>query len=366
MKSSGTSRLLQWVDRSNYDGRYEFWSGLLRSIDEASWFWPRYEELYLNVATHKQALTNYLFTAAVQFLLVRESETTLARHFPVYLPLNAGVAAAPPVSDFLDFCARHWQSIEKLVQTREVQINKLGRNAVMLPLICEAQNRAVYPATYVEVGSSVGLGLLWPWLSARYSTGSRIDGCFSEGELGCDCRLIGNPSLPLFGRSPRPARLVGIEIDPLSADRPDDVAWLRALVASNDDFGRRELERGLALLRRHRPEILNGCVLDRLGDVAVDMPDAQPLIVYHCMTLHHLIEGGKLDAWRSMLQTFAQSRPVIEAYVAWEEGEPTATLWPVEVRIREWHKKKESSELIGWTDPSADGILLRFRNTASE
>jgi len=261
----------------------------------------------------------------------------------------------------LDFCARRWQSIENIVHTREVQINKLGRNAVMLPLLCEAQSRAGDSALFVEVGSSVGLSLLWPWLTARYSTGSRIDGCFSEGRVVCDCRIAGNPTLPLSGIGPKPVRLVGIEIDSLSADNEDDVAWLLALVAPNDDFGRSELERGLELLSRHRPEILAGCVLDRIGDVIAAMPANQPLIVYHCMTLHHLIEAGKLAAWRRLLRHVAHSRPVIEAYVAWEEGSPSATLWPVEVRIREWHRSGQDSELVGWTDPSADGTLLRFR-----
>jgi hypothetical protein len=366
MKANGARRLLEWVLRENYDGRYAFWLGLLRSIDNGSWFWPRYEELYSKVAVHKQVLTHYLFTAAVQFLLAREQEAPMARHFPAYPPTDKGVTGTPPVSTFLDFCVQNWQSIEDIVQTREVQINKLGRNALILPLLSEAHKRAGGAATYVEVGSSVGLGLLWPWLAARYSTGSLIDGCLSEGEAVCNCRVIGEPTLPLSGSSPRPARLVGIEVDPLSVDNRDDLAWLRALVASNDDFGRRELERGLALLRRHRPEILAGCVLDRLGDVVADMPEDQPLVVYHCMTLHHLVEAGKLEAWRTMLRAVAEARPVIEAYVAWEECEPTASPWPVEVRIREWHRDEDASEFIGWTDPSADGILLQFRSTAAE
>jgi len=362
MKTTGARCLLEWVSRANYDGRYEFWFDLLQRIDRNSWFWGRYEDLYWEVAVHKRAQTHYLFTAAIQFQLSREPSAPLTRYFPDFQPGSERAVGMPLVSAFLDFCAHHWQSIENVVRRHEVQINKLGRNAVMLPLLCEAQARAGDEAIYVEAGSSIGLGLLWPWLTAGFSTGSRIDGCFSKGEAVCHCRTAGNPTLPLSGISPKPARLVGIEIDPLSADNEDDVAWLRALVASNDDFGRRELDRGIELLRQHRPEILAGCVLDRLRDVIASMSDKQPLIVYHCMTLHHLIQGGKLEAWRRLLYQVAQSRPVVEAYVAWEEGEPSSALWPVEVRIREWHREGLDSELIGWTDPSADGTLLRFKD----
>lgn len=363
MKTTGSICLLEWVLRANYDGRYSFFADIFRSIDETSWFWPRYEDLFAAMPTRKRALTHYLFTAAFQYVLGRHPYGELERHDLASPSYDNGPAGSPPTKAFLDFCKVHWDHIERTAHSHEVQINKLGRNALMLPLLLEAENRLGGPeAVFVEVGSSVGLGLLWPWLAGRYSTDSWIEGCFYEDDPACNCRIVGEPTLPLSGTGPRPARLVGIEIDTLNADSEDDVAWLRALVAPNDAFGRRELERGLSLLRLRRPEILAGCVLDRLYEIVADMSAGQPLVVYHCMTLHHLIEAGKLDSWRRLLRQFAQTRPVIEAYVAWEEEEPSATLWPVEIRIQEWHREGQGSELIGWTDPSADGTLLRFRD----
>ncbi len=365
MNSPGVERLQEWILSSNYDGRYAFFSDILHSIDQTSWFWSRYEHLYATMADHKRTLTNYLFSGAVQYALAREPNSELAHYHPASPSFDVSLTNISPAKAFLDFCKLHWSFIETIARSREVQINKLGRNALMLTLLLEAQRRVVEPAVFVEAGSSIGLGLLWPWLAARYSTGSGIEGRFYESGPVCDCRIAGEPSLSLSGTSPKPARLVGIEIDPLSADSEDDVAWLCALVAPNDAFGRRELDRGLALLRQHRPEIIEGCVLEKLGAVVADMPEGQPLVVYHCMTLHHLTEAGKLEAWRQLLRQVARSRPVIEAYVAWEEGQPSATPWPVEIRLREWHRETRDSELIGWTDPSADGTSIRFRNAVS-
>lgn len=362
MNSPGVKQLRDWIHRENYDGRYAVFSEILCSIDEESWFWSRYEHLFSTMAVHKRALTHYLFTASVQYTVARTRDSELAIYFPASPTYDASLSGRSAVNSFIEFCQLHWNSIESVASSRTVQINKLGRNALMAMLLLEAQRRVGEPAVFVEAGSSVGLGLLWPWMAARYSTGSVIEGCFFEGDQICDCRIAGVPALLLHGTGPNPVRVIGIEIDSLDSNSQDDVDWLRALVAPNDAFGRIELNKGLALLRSHRPEILQGCVLDRLGDVVAEMPGGQPLVVYHCMTLHHLIEAGKLDAWHRLLRFVARSRPVIEAYVAWEEGEPSATPWPVEIRIREWHRERPRSELIGWSDPSADGTSISFRS----
>lgn len=351
--------LCEWVFRGTDDNRYFLYAEIIMSIPSNSWFWGSYNDLYLAVDPRKRSLTHYLFMGAVQFRVLRSPKSDLSKFFPISLSYCEDVDHGNVADSFLRFCEDHWESLSEIVQNREVQINKLGRNSLILPLLAEANSRLGRAATFVEAGSSVGLGLLWPYLSAGYSSGTALKGGGYTGEVSLECCVAGGPVLPLDGLVDQPERLIGIDIDPLDADCKADVDWLRALVAPNDSAGRKSLECGLALLRRHRPEILRGCVLERLRDIVAAMPDREPLVVYHCMTLHHLIDAGKLEAWRRLLCLIAESRPVIEAYVAWEEGTPSATPWPVEIRIREW--RHPISELIGWADPSADGTSIMFR-----
>jgi hypothetical protein len=355
----GRSTLLDWIKRDN-DGRYALYFEFFEHLPVTSKFWEIYELEYQRIEPRKRSLFHYLLMAAVQLRALNEPESDLAKYFPASPSFDPHISKRAIGVCFDNFCQVRWSVLANIAHSHEVQINKLGRNSLLAPLFVEAASRLPPSAAYVEVGASVGLSMLWPHLSFNYNNGKILRGPLSRDETILSCGIQGIQKIRLAGSAPVPASLVGIDTHPLDARNHNHTDWLKALVAPNDASGRKSLHLGLSLTKKHTPNIIKGCVLERLPDIEANLSLQQPLIVYHSMTLHQLVEAGKLPAWRTLLRQIAARRPVIEISVSWEEGDPTSMPWPVEMTITEWSHPQPLRHLIGWTDQSADGTYIKF------
>lgn len=352
---SARSAMLDWLRPCADGGRYQLYWDMLDRLTEPAKFWPRYEEESIQLPAQKRCVAYYLFMAAVQMEVLNEPLEALARYFPASPSYNEHMPVEGLGACFWEFCERRWDVLWNTARCREVQINKLGRNSILAPMLMEAAKRLEGPIAFVEAGASVGMGMLWPHLDVDFGDGRRIEGARSSGEMVLKCKIGGKPSVEVSGQTPDPTSLTGIDTHPLDAEAQDDVRWLYALTAPGDDAGREALQVGLKLVRAIHPTILKGCVLERLPEIEADLPSGQPLVVYHSMTLHHL-DAEKLSAWWNLLESLALRRPLIEVAVEWKE--PLRTI--VEVSMIEWHLAPHSPQLIATTDKSADGTIMEF------
>lgn len=151
-----------------------------------------------------------------------------------------------------------------------------------------------------------------------------------------------------------PQDLRGIEIHPLDPGNPDDCRWLRALVAPGDRGGLQLLNAALELAAEVHPQFVAGCVVEQLREVVGASGD-RPLFVYHALTKHHLRTHGKLEAFRSVLRELSLSRAVVEFGIEWRSGPGK----PVEVLVNRWKATGGCEQVIGHTDPSANGSYFQ-------
>jgi hypothetical protein len=327
---------------------------MLEALPEPNPFWSFVSESCsaLNPSTRK----NHFF-GAVQYAVLANPDELLASYFPAshtYEPTRLPVEAGPV---FWTFLQRRRSEIVKAITTKEVSINKLGRLSVFAPVFLEIANRDPRPLAFIDVGCSVGLGLLWPHFRYSYPGHGCISGHPAAPELSC--AIQGTPTLSLNGFLPDASFLCGIEIQPLSAHNPDDVRWLVALTAPGDTVGRARLELGLERVRQHQPRIEEGCVLDVLPRIERELPPGSAVVVFHAMTVHHLRGDDKLEAFQDLLRDLSNRRRVFEAGVEWPEAEPTHGS-PVELMLTEWTPNGPKPERFGKTDQAADGSLLEF------
>ena len=336
---------------------YQLYREILNGLPEPDAFWA----FVLQACGHLKPSTrkNHFF-AAVHYAVLENPTESLALYFPSAPAHDPKKDWAGAGAVFWEFVQRRSREILRTVGAREVQINKLGRLALFAPLFLEVARRCPKPLAFVEVGSSIGFGLLWPHFRYSYLGRGQITGADAHGEISC--HIEGTPAVPLNGILPDACFLCGIESSPLSASNPEDVRWLVALTAPGDAEGRLRLRQGLDMLKSRMPRIEHGCVLDVLPRLEPNLPRDAAMVVYHAMTLHHLRDDGKSEEFRKQLRLIGTRRRTFELGVEWVENadrtrsHPT----PVELTFTEWSANGPQIKRIGETDQAADGILLKF------
>lgn len=354
-------KFLEWAGptKNGNPSRYDLYWHIFRRLPDSNSFWVEINILAGKLDGDRRQMIHYLLMGAVQYLVLDEPREPLAAYFPASPAHNPNLSRAEAGTVFWEFYQRRREEIWNMVQTREVQINKLGRLALFAPLFLEIARRSSKPLAFVDVGCSVGFGLLWPQFSFHYPGHGKIIAGEAFSELSRS--IEGTPSISLNGKLPEPSFLCGIETAPLSPTCDKDVRWLFALTAPHDEDGRKNLRAGLEAVARVKPRIEQGCVLDVLPRLEHEWADGDNLVVYHSMTMHHL-RAEKKQAFHRVLTHLSKQRRVFEVGVEWAEQSPPnpQAKKSVELTLCEWKAHGAVVEQIGKTDPSADGSFIEF------
>jgi len=249
----------------------------------------------LTLAAHArpgQPVPNLLFAAA-QYLLLQGTASPLADYYPGL----AGFDHAPggcPLSDRLDgdpypvfrsFCNEHEGAIARLLETRRVQTNEVGRAACLLPAFGLVARRAGgQPLTLVEIGASAGLLLLWDRYGYDYGGGPVYGDAASSVRVRCAAR--GNSRPPIPTPFPSVTYRIGLDLDPVDARDGNQALWLRALVWPEHAQRAALLTRALEMARQDPPPLCAGDALDLLPRLLPAVPSDAAVCLYHCYTLN--------------------------------------------------------------------------------
>jgi hypothetical protein len=209
------------------------------------------------IARAGQPVPNLLF-AAVHLLLAGEPEKgdPLARYYP-----SLAEPAEPPADAFpafRQFCLGHADAIAEILGRRSVNTNEVGRCAVVRLGYAEiARMLSAARFALVEIGASAGLNLFWDNYRYEYERGSEQDRV-TAGDPASPMRIpcaIRGAAAPLYPEDPfskQVVRRVGIDLDPIGLDNPDDGAWLRALVWPEQRERALRLDHAIAIARAAR------------------------------------------------------------------------------------------------------------------
>ncbi len=254
-----------------------------------------------------QPPANILY-ASVHFLLLRGAEHPLRRFYP-NLGGNTRVTDEDPVPHFIDFVAQHRDALTPLIVSKITNTNEVGRCALLHPAFRAMAMEAGEPLDLIEIGPSAGLNLIWDRYGVRYHRGSETFALpVSDPALTLDCELRG-PNNPPLGPSPKIANRLGLELNPVNLDDPDQRDWLRALVWPGMHARFERLEAALKVHASHRPEIRVGSALDLLPDALRDMPEDQPVGVYHSFVVYQFTREMR-EVLDSILVMAGLRRPV--------------------------------------------------------
>ena len=257
-------------------------------------------------AKRGQPHANILF-GAVHYLLLRGADHPLRGFYP---NLNGGNHIdGDPVPHFIDFVAQHRDALASLIASKVTNTNEVGRSALLHAAFRAVAKDASEPLNLIEIGPSAGLNLIWDRYGVRYHRGGEtFELPVSNPALVIDCELRGEKNPPL-GPTPKIASRVGLELNPVNLDDPEQRDWLRALVWPDTQGRFERLEAALKAYASERPEIRIGSALDLLTDAIRAIPEDQTVCVYHSYVIYQFSAEMK-EALESILTLAGLRRPI--------------------------------------------------------
>ncbi len=307
---------------------------------------PLYENLATRVAEdpellkiaaeawEKNALPN-LFFAAVHLLLLKGEHHQLAAFYPSLNNSSRYYDYVYPY--FRSFVLEHEDEIVEIITTRSVQTNEVGRCAALVPafelVARQAKNRRL---ALIEIGSSAGLTLIWDRYHYRY--GGNLQCGDPSSPVQVDCLLRGEKRPPVPERFPEIASRLGIDLNPIDLDEPENVQWLRALVWPEHQKRAGQLELAIQVTRQAPPQIIRGDALDLLPSLIERVRNDSQLCIFHSFTLS-LASGKPREKLELLLAKASERRNLFHIWLEWPRNCETPLLGLASINTGEDYEK---------------------------
>ncbi|MCC2592379.1 DUF2332 domain-containing protein [Tessaracoccus sp. OS52] len=196
--------------------------------------------------------------------------------------LDAPLEPGPGLTEWV---MDRWAEVEAVVLSHATQTNEPGRCAVLAPVLAWLPQ----PITLLEVGASAGLLLVPDRYRYRYDDDPAVTGSHARpGSLELECRVTGVAPGDVTGL--RISDRAGLDRNPLRADDPDVVRWLRALVWPGEADREERLARALSAVAEDVPRVIAGDALADLDRLLAHAPSQGTVVVQHSATLAYLRE----------------------------------------------------------------------------
>lgn len=258
-----------------------------------------------------------LLLAAVHALLLEGRDHPLAAFYPTCADDPIDPRDTDPFPVFRSFCLAYEEQIRKIMASRRVQTNAVGRSAVLLPAFAYVSRTAGgEPLALVELGASAGLNLYWD--RYRYEYADRGVFGAADSSVTIETAVRGNRDPPLPERTPEVVHRVGNDLHPLDVTDEADAGWLRALVVPDQRVRHKRLAAAIDLVRNDPPELVIGDALDVVDDLVAAAPDDAALCLFSTFTLYQF-EDDDIANLRRRLADLGRERPI-----HWLSGDPQA------------------------------------------
>ena len=232
-----------------------------------------------------------LFFSAVHYLLMRQDPARVGSSPPSPLrDFFPDLTTLPdtysdPYPAFREFCLTHASEIRKLLETRRVQVNEIGRCAYFLPAFqYVAQRVSGEPFALIEVGSSAGLNLFWD--EYAYDYGEEMMYGPRNSEIRLHCKLRGEKRPRLYADFPEVTIRFGIDLHPNDVLDEDAMLWLRALVWPEQIERAKRLEKAIVHARKRPPLLIEGDALNVVPRALDAIARETPIVLFHSFVLN--------------------------------------------------------------------------------
>lgn len=191
--------------------------------------------------------------------------------------------------DFKRFVLSNVTDVRALMLLRATQTNEPGRCAALLPILATLPG----PLALLEVGASAGLCLFPDYYRYDYD-GYTVQGPFANAQSPTfRCSVRG--SVPMPAEVPQIVWRAGLDLNPVSVAKPDEVEWLEALVWPEQTERLENLRAAIEVVRPRPPMIQQGDLRTDLRALAAQAPSDATLVIMHTAVLVYLSSQEERD-----------------------------------------------------------------------
>lgn len=220
---------------------------------------------------------------------------------PVLAPLYAKIADLEPRDFARDVVAR-LEECPALVRDelhRATQTNEIGRSAVLVALLAELCARGVTDIHLIDVGTSMGLNLYPDF----YFVNEPGHGALSLTMEELSPHVTTHPL-------PRIHERIGIDLNPLSPNSPEDVAWLRACLWPEEPQRAERFDAVLEAMKQWPIATrLAGSAVSRIDDALELCPPEAVPVIFHSWAAGYFSPDEQVR-WREKVLAHVEVRAI--------------------------------------------------------
>ncbi|MEQ1754848.1 MAG: DUF2332 domain-containing protein [Micropepsaceae bacterium] len=271
-----------------------------------------------------QPHANLIF-AAVHYLLLDGKAHQLSQHYPSLCP------GAKPSTDaftlFRDFCLQHEQEVISLVSVRITNTNEVARSTSLYPAFDFVARETRQDLHMVEIGPSAGFNLNWNHYAYTYVRDGKgvLHRAPADALLDLKAELRGTRTPQPSEEMPGVASKVGLELNPVNLQNPEDRLWLKALIFPELTHRIRRLEGAIRTGLAHPPNIKFGNALELLEPTVRALPAQGIPVVYHSFVTYQF-SGAMREQLHNALLTLSETRPLYRVSIEWAASKHPLTV----------------------------------------
>ena len=182
-------------------------------------------------------------------------------------------------------------AVRRVMQERSTQTNEPARCATLLPVLA----RLPQPLALIEVGASAGLCLLPDRYGYDYGRGMVLPaGGSGFPVFAC----AANEATPIPREMPTIIWRAGLDLNPLDASDPAQVAWLETLVWPEQTERLANLRAAIKIAAAFKPRIVEGDLReDGLAQLRREAPKEATLVIFHTAVLAYVADPADRRAF---------------------------------------------------------------------
>ena len=270
-----------------------------------------------------------LFLAAVKFLALNQPANQLG---DAYRDIEAGLDAPMDFVDRFDlFCGENTEAIVRVVKTKRVQSNEIGRCSALMPILGSIAKASEQDLAIIDVGAGAGLNLLWDHYDYEYSDGAIFGSGKSGVKVSC---TVHAPLPPINAHFPDVVYRVGVDLNPIVLSNEEDYKWMLALIWLDHPKRKKLLAAARETWLRFPPNVVKGDAVWALPKLAAAAPEDAALCVYHCHALNQFPRQSKIG-FLDCIEYISKNRTVY--HVSLEEGSFFVDRFEKEKSLRLFH-----------------------------
>lgn len=241
--------------------------------------------------------TNLVF-ASVQYLLMHGLETPLRNYYASLV--NDPEAPEGATAPFREFVLEHRDWIVENSNRRYTQTNESKRCVALLPAVWSTGLERFH---LVEIGASAGLNLVMDHYRYKWD---RVEWGPSGSAVILEAASRGGSPQP---RSIEILTRIGLDLNPIDLDDPDERSWLLALIWPEHGERRARLEKAIEIAERVSMEMVEGDATETLPRVLSSLPEGDPVLVMNSMSLTQFGRPQRESLYRT-IEEAGSTRPV--------------------------------------------------------